>query len=213
MSPRKSCWSFAFALVMGVSSLLGGNANAGVLRFESEVTVLAGSSVGAGIFMSDTAVKFTGLFDPASTVDAVIYGYTPFTSLQIKIGTLGTFDAVTPGGFGVISVNPLFFGSPVIGIVNPVVSGGYYGLFATTSQPYDYAALAPNVFSDHLGSDSSTLTIALAGGAGDFTFVVSSTEPVTASISVVPEPTSMAVFGLGSLLVVARRVRRARQVA
>jgi hypothetical protein len=213
MSPRKSCWSFA--LVLGLCSLLGGNAKAGVLKFESEVTVLAGATVGSGIFLSDAAVKFTGLFDTADTVDGGIYGYTPFLSLQIEIDTLGTFDAAAPGSFGVLSINPLLFGGPAIGLSDALVATGYFGIFGSTTQPYAYNALSPNEFTNLADVDASDfpVVIALAGGAGDFTFNVSETNPVTASISAVPEPTSMAIFGLGSLLVVARRVRRARSAA
>lgn len=216
MSPWKSFWSFA--LVLGLGSLLGGNANAGVLKFESEVTVASGSSVGSSVFFVDTAVKFTGLFDSTDYLLSGIDALYKFSSLKIEIAGGGTYEALVPEDFGVLAGAESFFGMPAIGLSSMSVTGeGYLSGYLLTSQPYDYAALAPNVFSNW---DSvilfDPLTIELAGGAGDFNFTVVDTEPTTASIStlgVVPEPTSMAIFGLGSMLVVARRVRRARSAA
>lgn len=216
MTPWKSCWSFA--LVVGLCSLLSGSAKAGVLKFESEVTVSAGSSLGSGLFFGNTAVKFTGLFDSTDYLLSSSDALYKFSSLKIEVAGLGTYDALVPSDVGVFAGSKDFWGMPAIGISSMTVTGnGYLSGYNTTSQPYDYGALAPNVFSDW---DSvvlfDPLTIALAGGAGDFTFTVLDTEPTTASIStlsVVPEPTSIAIFGLGSLLVVARRVRRARDAA
>ncbi|MCY2977091.1 MAG: hypothetical protein NTU79_00260 [Planctomycetota bacterium] len=83
------------ALVLGLGLLFGENANAGMLSYNTEVTVLAGSSVGSNVFLTDTAVKFTGLFDPANTYTIPAtenaFSLTPFTSLQIEIAGLGVY--------------------------------------------------------------------------------------------------------------------------
>jgi hypothetical protein len=212
MSPWKSGWSLA--LVLGLCSLIGENANAGVLKFENEITVLAGSSVGVGLFSKDTAVKFTGLFDPAISIDDGTSAFTPFTSLEIEIDGLGVYHADVPSNFGVFSADPSWIGLPGIGIAEKAFSGAYISFFDTTTQPYAYNSLAPNEFVNFSSTFTAPLTIALAGGAGDFTFDVSLLVPTTATIStltVVPEPTSMTIIGLGSLLVMARRSRRARK--
>lgn len=205
------CCSFAFGLVIGVSSLLGGNAKAGMLIFKSEATVLAGSFVGSTVFSTNTVVKFTGQFDTAATIAGPTASATPFISLQIEIGNLGTFDAANPNDFFVFAFNPSVLSSPAIGIFG-LSNGGYVGSFASTTQPFAYDALSPNEFLDWASTLTSTdpMVISLAGGNGDASFLLSDDDPVTVSISAVPEPTSMAIFGLGSLLFVARRVRRAR---
>lgn len=209
MSPWTMFWSFA--LVFGFGLLLGENANAGVLKYETEVTVLAGSFLGSNVFATDTAVKFTGLFDPSKTskVNQIgdIASITPFESLRIESVGLGVHDA-TDMWLLAFDINT---GIPRIGIIGIGSSSGVFlSNYATTSQPFDYVALAPNQFSDFSYTESSQLTVVLAVGAGNFEFKVSETALATASISAVPEPTTMAIFGLGSMLVVARRVRRAR---
>ncbi|MEI7462764.1 MAG: PEP-CTERM sorting domain-containing protein, partial [Pirellula sp.] len=219
MSPLRLCCSFAFGLVIGVSSLLGGNAKAGMLSFKSEATAMAGSSVGSTVFQTNTAVKFTGLFDSADTIlqPGGAYAFTQFISLQIEIGNLGAFDATTPNAFAILSSNvgfvfnnPAFVDFPVLGMIDLASDAGYYGGFSSSTQPYTLDALSPNEFLGPLFTETSPdpFVITLAGGAGVGTFLFSDSDPVTASISAVPEPTSMAIFGLGSLLVVARRARR-----
>jgi hypothetical protein len=217
MSPEKS--RSLIALVFGLCILLGGRANAGVLRFESEVTVVSGSSVGTGIFATDTSVKFSGLFDSTDYLLSGSDALYRFSSLTIDIVGVGTFEAADPSDFGVFAGEESFFGNPAIGISSMTVTGeGYLSTYASTTNPFDYSTLAPNEFS---GWDSTplvdVLTIALAGGAGDFTFTVSDVDPTSASITPlsapVPEPNTMAIMGIGSLLVMVRRARRARRSA
>ncbi|MBS0264171.1 MAG: PEP-CTERM sorting domain-containing protein [Planctomycetes bacterium] len=202
-------WKFGlFAAVCAVVvSIPGQTARAGVLVFDSDVIVEAGSSVGATTLNADTAVHFHGSFDSSVFSDFGFAATYPFTSLSITVSGLGTFSAANPSDSNVLAVNELAFGFPAIGLSNFGVTGGYYGLFGTTSEPFTYTALTPNVFSDPLFTASAEITISLAGGAGDFHFLVAEYEPTFTKLSI-PEPGTLAVFGIGGVALLIGRVRR-----
>ncbi|MFN7732296.1 MAG: PEP-CTERM sorting domain-containing protein [Pirellula sp.] len=208
-------WNRVLLGVWSLCVLLSGISHAGVLQFESHVTVQAGSSVGGSTLSSDTAVTFKGLFDPADYLLGGTHALYKFSSLQVDIAGVGTYVSSVPEDIGVFAGDASFFGSPTIGISRMTVTGsGYFTSYDTVTQPYDYSALDVNEFSDWTSTTYDVLTIELVG-VGDFTFYVSDSLPTTAAIttpSVVPEPSMMAIVGIGGLLGWVRRARRSAKV-
>lgn len=211
MAAWKTCWFLA--LVLDCSLLTIGSANAGVLKYESTVNVLAGSSVDGVTLTSDTLVSFTGLFDSNDMIfDDGTFSFYMLSSLQIEVDGLGTFEALFPDEVAVMAAEfDLGITYAVVGLVDTVDEGGYVGFYETYSAPFQRDALGPNLFSDWTAGMASAFPfyISLTSPNGDFEAFVDDASPMTASLSIVPEPSTLAVFGIGAATVLLRRKRRA----
>ncbi|MFN0053135.1 MAG: hypothetical protein ACKV0T_13195 [Planctomycetales bacterium] len=198
--------AFLGFLAIGLSNR---EVEAGLLHFDSDVTVAADSSLDGIPLLNDTPVHFQGVFDNNVLNVQLFAAFYPFQSLAIDIEGLGHYTAKIPGNFGVLALRPSLLGGPAIGLSDVGVSGGYYTRYTTTVQPYVFNSLLPNIFIDAVFSGTSELTIPLSGGDGDFIFEITIDDPTFASLVQAPAPGSCVLFGVGMLLLAIGH-RRAR---
>jgi hypothetical protein len=176
----------------------------------------AGVTVGATVLAAPAAYTATAFFDPTVGIEFQPGGYVfPFSLFTFDVAGVGTV-AVDPSGGAYVFLGTNDSGSYAAGLSNSVNTMGFGAGFTTSSDPaFTPAAPTPTVFGGFFESAIIAYSFALVGGGvlSDPNTTINF-DPVTAEIinpAAVPEPSALALMGLGSaaLAVSARRRRRA----
>ncbi|MEO9188788.1 MAG: PEP-CTERM sorting domain-containing protein [Acetobacteraceae bacterium] len=155
----------------------------------------------SGPFLNPTPFQFSAVFDP--TIGFPFgpgFGYLTQATFQVS-----GFPAVqsAPGTLAVLLADPSTFGAYGAGLLNEAFDGYLEG-YTTATPPFSAAAPTPTVFSDDLGT-LGNLPMFIALTDSDALVIGGFVDGLTASITAVPEPASIALFGIGLVGIALRR--------
>ncbi len=193
---------------------------------------LASGSVGA----STLTLNFSGVFDPTTTLGGTALGadtsfsynaiFDTTTGIPVATGNemFPTVATVNIAGFGTFTSAPgddLYVGlsDPSSGnnyyetvLSNHAVTSTFGSAYTTATPPITAADPIPTTFSGFFVSGGKLpFTITLAGGAGDLVVNGLTAAPTTASLTAVPEPSTLTLSGIGLVLIGLASWHRARK--
>jgi hypothetical protein len=157
-------------------------------------TTLDGVPLGA-----NTPYDLHALFDSTAAIGPESSSLFPITSLSITVGDTPYTALPVPS----LKVHLLtFVGAYAVGLHDPVVNAGFYGMFDGAEPAFSVSAPTPSVLTDPIWSLVwPGLAISLADGAGDLvvndvTWYPETDFPFTAELTAVPEPGQWAMMGV-----------------
>jgi hypothetical protein len=195
--PHAARWLLAVgiaALVVGA----GDRAEAGLLVENLTGSFDAATTLGGVALGADTAFALQASFD-TSTGSSFGNGIQYFSviSLTIDIAGHGTFIGIPSSALNVLLIDPSsFLGAYGVGLFDPNNSGFYYS-FSTATPLITAAAPTATTFSGPMENNADGYTISLVGVTGGLAITDNSlgTAVATASLTAVPEPSSLALAG------------------